>query len=239
MSQKPEALRLATILDSLGWRSVDSELREASAMLRNQHAEIERLRAELAESATDLSRVLETVKYLSGIAERGEGRKIGESETVEQFVLGYVKKLEAKIERLRAELEAVRKQEPVAWMNVRNGFICKKPTNADYQQPLYLAAGAQPAQSEWEVKIGEKLLPKARPAPSVLDIVDRMSEFATHDIERGEMTFDKWSLREAVEATIVEAQPAPSGLETRMYQDAEGKRPVTGVNQPVGLVRQS
>ena len=34
-------------------------------------------------------------------------------------------------------------------------------------------------------------------------------------------------------------KPAPGGLETRMYQDAEGKRPVTGVNQPVGLVRQS
>ena len=134
MSQQPEALRLATILDSLGWRSVDSELREASAMLRNQHAEIERLRAELeeseqkiriwratflhaetergaykmeckrlgaelAESATDLSRVLETVKYLSGIAERGEGRKIGESETVEQFVLGYVQKLETEAVR--------------------------------------------------------------------------------------------------------------------------------------------
>ena len=62
-----------------------------------------------------------------------------------RVMMELMQEQQAEIERLRAELEALRKQEPVAWMNVRNGFICKKPTNADYQQPLYLAAGAQPA----------------------------------------------------------------------------------------------
>lgn len=68
----------------------------------------------------------------------------GEMYTRHRFAAAVLSRQLAEIERLRAELEALRKQEPVAWMNVRNGFICKKPTNADYQQPLYLAAGAQP-----------------------------------------------------------------------------------------------
>ena len=99
-------------------------------------------------------------------------------------------------EKLRAELEALRKQEPVAWCATDESgekveALSFNKSRRRFDTPLYFAAGAQPA-------------------PSVSDIVDRMSEFATHDIERGEMMFDKWSLREAVEATIVEAQPAPS-----------------------------
>lgn len=44
--------------------------------------------------AQDMLRLIETVKYMIGIAERGEGRKIRDNETAEQFVLGYVKRLE-------------------------------------------------------------------------------------------------------------------------------------------------
>ena len=61
------------------------------------------------ELAADLSRVLETVKYLRGIAERGSGDRCPEDMTVESFVLGFVKNLEQHIrnqnEQLAAELE--------------------------------------------------------------------------------------------------------------------------------------
>lgn len=47
---------------------------------------------ELAEGVLKLTK---TVRYLVGIAERGEGRPMRADETAEQFVLGYVKKLES------------------------------------------------------------------------------------------------------------------------------------------------
>ena len=43
----------------------------------------------------EVDRLLKTVKYLIGIAERGSGRKMrNDDETVEQFVLSYVRSLE-------------------------------------------------------------------------------------------------------------------------------------------------
>ena len=62
---------------------------------------------EIKASSKDSLRLLESVKYLRGIAEHGEERQQREDETVEQFVLGYVKKLEdqlAKAEQRVAEL---------------------------------------------------------------------------------------------------------------------------------------
>lgn len=47
------------------------------------------------QEANDMLRLIETVKYLGGIAEKGEGRQQREDETTEQFVLGYVKRLES------------------------------------------------------------------------------------------------------------------------------------------------
>ena len=44
---------------------------------------------------------------------------------------------------LRAKIEAMEKQEPVAWMSSRNGFIVKDNKNHDYNLPLYLAPGAK------------------------------------------------------------------------------------------------
>lgn len=43
-AQQPCALRLAEMLEALGWRSVDGDLRRAAAELRRLHAEVERLR---------------------------------------------------------------------------------------------------------------------------------------------------------------------------------------------------
>lgn len=64
------------------------------------------LEAEQKKDAEDMLRLIETVKYLQGIAERGEGRVISADETVEAFVLGYVKNLEAENQRLREALKA-------------------------------------------------------------------------------------------------------------------------------------
>lgn len=49
----------------------------------------------VATDLMDMLRLIETIKYLRGIAERGLGREIREDETIEQFVLGYVKQLES------------------------------------------------------------------------------------------------------------------------------------------------
>ena len=43
-AQQPYALRLAEMLEALGWRSVDKDLRNAADELRRLHAEVERLR---------------------------------------------------------------------------------------------------------------------------------------------------------------------------------------------------
>jgi len=57
---------------------------------------------------------------------------------------------------------------------------------------------------------------QAQPTPSVPDIdylVDTLSEFADHHVEHGQMSFDKWTLRSAVEAMLMHlstTQPAPS-----------------------------
>ena len=51
-------------------------------------------------------RLIDTIKYLVGIAERGEGRKARDDELPEQFVLGYVKRLEAAL---------AEPSEPVYW----------------------------------------------------------------------------------------------------------------------------
>lgn len=59
--------------------------------------QIEEKDKEIARLNADLLRLIETIKYLRGIAEKGEGRAAREDETVEQFVLGYVKKLEYKV----------------------------------------------------------------------------------------------------------------------------------------------
>ena len=54
--------------------------------------------------AATMLRLIKTIKYLVGIAERGEGRKIADDETPEQFVLGYVKRLEQTNQDARAKL---------------------------------------------------------------------------------------------------------------------------------------
>ena len=82
------------VLEAWSWD--DSEPR--NKMLRER---IQALRQALAQpeqepvwSAEECDRVVKTLRYIQGIAERGEGRAMRDDETLEQFVLGYVKKLE-------------------------------------------------------------------------------------------------------------------------------------------------
>ena len=82
--QPPEAMRLANELD----RWVDEFSGKAADLLRSQHAEIERLRAELEAISAANSKILEENKELS------------------------VAVIES-----RLELVALRNQEPVAWMH--------------------------------------------------------------------------------------------------------------------------
>jgi hypothetical protein len=46
-------------------------------------------------SLEDCVRTLKTLNYIEGIAVKGEGRQMREDESLEQFILGYVKRLEA------------------------------------------------------------------------------------------------------------------------------------------------
>jgi hypothetical protein len=57
----------------------------------------------------DCVRTLKTLNYIEGIAVKGEGRQILDDESLEQFILGYVKRLEA-------ELAKQEHGEPVAWL---------------------------------------------------------------------------------------------------------------------------
>ena len=47
------------------------------------------------------------------------------------------------LNHLRTKVEAMEKQEPVAWMSSRNGFIVKDNKNTDYNLPLIHAPGAK------------------------------------------------------------------------------------------------
>ena len=69
-------------------------------------AENDSLRQQITASDKSTLRLLETIKYLVGIAEHGEGRKLFDKETIEQFVLGYVKRIENQL----AECQARRNQ---------------------------------------------------------------------------------------------------------------------------------
>lgn len=47
------------------------------------------------------------------------------------------------LNRSRAKIAQMEKQEPVAWMSSRNGFICKENKNPDYNVPLYALPSAK------------------------------------------------------------------------------------------------
>ena len=78
---------------------------------------IAELHTENESYAKDILRLLETIKYMRGIAERGTGKEMPEDIPVESFVLGYVKSIEAENAKLKAELaEAKKDAERYRWL---------------------------------------------------------------------------------------------------------------------------
>lgn len=97
--------------DELSMRQFYANTQRLVAALEAAQAEVERLRQALEPWANEpdidaatMLRLIKTIKYLVGIAERGEGRKIADDETPEQFVLGYVKRLEQANQDASADL---------------------------------------------------------------------------------------------------------------------------------------
>ena len=64
----------------------------------------------------------------------GKAEGHGEATAEASAVIGA---LRARILALEAERAEREQQEPVAWMNSKNGFVCKDPKNTDFCTPLY------------------------------------------------------------------------------------------------------
>ena len=96
--------------------------------------EIESLRQQLADSqkqsiedSENILRLIETIKYLQGIAVRGSGIDQSDDQTVEQFVLSYVKGLEQQLSAALAACklkdEALRESGRLYCTMIGNDFI--------------------------------------------------------------------------------------------------------------------
>ena len=132
------------------WASID----EATEALRAALAEP--VQEPSAWTIDECDRVVRTLRYIEGIAARGEGRPMREGETLEQFLLGYVQKLEALAEPV---------QEPVAWLyRDHNGELrlnCIKP-KPHFAFPVYTApprcpncASLEAQNTELDAKLAE------------------------------------------------------------------------------------
>jgi hypothetical protein len=80
------------------WEAAQKELRQQLADSQKQSIE----------DSENILRLIETIKYLQGIAVRGSGIDQSDDQTVEQFVLSYVKGLE---QQLAAALAACKQKD--------------------------------------------------------------------------------------------------------------------------------
>ena len=83
---------------------------------------------------------------LNGMGASREAALLAKLEAAEKERDWNAERLEDAIEELtalRVKIEVMEKQEPVAWMSSRNGFIVKDSKNHDYNLPLYPAPGAK------------------------------------------------------------------------------------------------
>ena len=236
--QQPEAWRLAECLEDLRY-TTRQQADEASAMLRNQHAELERLRAEL-----EAVRNQEPTYW---------GPRCAINGGYTTFVAGMFKVNPTDVPLYLASGA----QPALGWLRaVDEAMVCSHLGTAEATDDYATAKRKLNELICWNVAVEKEL--GAQPAP-IQEVYD-WPEGATHYQPQQKAFYKRvsacewyvwsritdeplhWSYSPGTMDSaewIVRAQPAPSGLETRMYQDAEGKRPVTGVNQPVGLVRQS
>ena len=127
------------------WKAIDGLFvlyADHLAALAEKDEEIKRqalsLKRENAEWAEDVRRLTKTIKYLCGIAVKGEGREINEDETVEQFVLSYVKKCEQQIDALTAENASLKEKREI-WEE-RNVSLETKYADLTAERDEYLRA---------------------------------------------------------------------------------------------------
>ena len=102
---------------------------------------------QITESDKDTLRLLETIKYLQGIAVRGSGTDMPNDQTVEQFVLGYVMSLE---QQLSAALAACKVKDKTL------EYISQNYDENDYDWQIALDALAiQPDDTALKAWLGE------------------------------------------------------------------------------------
>ena len=131
------------------WEAAQKELRQQLADSQKQSIE----------DSENILRLIETIKYLQGIAVRGSGIDQSDDQTVEQFVLSYVKGLE---QQLAAALAAC-KQKDEALEAAHNGLrwwmdaFPLHVTEADNEEMLKLvkALTIQPDDSALKAWLGE------------------------------------------------------------------------------------
>ena len=107
--------QIQTVLDALEYIKLHVPFSDEDGTMYSESA-IAILTAALAEPEGEpatVLRLIDTIKYLVGIAERGEGRKARDDELPEQFVLGYVKRLEAALEEGRVNDTPSAPSEPI------------------------------------------------------------------------------------------------------------------------------
>jgi hypothetical protein len=108
-------------------------------------------------SIDECAKVIKTLKYIQGIAERGEGRPMRDNETLEEFVLGYVKRLE------QAEQEPVGDALQIASVALQD-IACSSQT----ENILWWQQRARDAQK----KISERLTDTAPPQREWVSLTD-------------------------------------------------------------------
>jgi hypothetical protein len=100
----PEALAaLDSLLRNPG--VINFDYKGSDSVLNRAADVITALEAEQKDTLRQVELVVKCVKYVVGIAARGEGREMREDESVESFVLGYVERLEAERDAALADAE--------------------------------------------------------------------------------------------------------------------------------------
>lgn len=82
-----------------------NDIQRLDQLVRLQE-EVNKLTSKNAELAKGLMKTIESLRYISGIAERGLERQQRDDETTESFILGYVQHLEAK-ENVLKDIHAI------------------------------------------------------------------------------------------------------------------------------------
>jgi hypothetical protein len=119
--------------------------------------------ADAAEAWREVDKLCKTIRYLIGIAERGEGRKIADDEPIELFVLNYVKKLEAQREQMNTE-DLINERFRIALEHVGVAFsydsigrlICVNHRAEDAEQALQASQEERASDSSSHANQGEK-----------------------------------------------------------------------------------